>query len=273
MARQLLPKVPQVAVFDTSFHHTMPEHAYIYAVPYELYKENRVRRYGFHGTSHRYVAARAAAMLGKPLAEVEPHHLPPRQRLLDDRHPARRVDRHHHGPDAARGPGDGHALGRHRPGAHRLPGAGQEDVGRRRSTTCSTRRAGCSGCPGSSNDVRSVLKAEAEGNARAKLALDIYCYRIKKYIGAYTAALGSVHALVFTAGVGENSAVDPAPRPRGHGAARLHARSGQERAGGRQGDGHRHRRARRIRILAVPTNEELLIAQDTYEVAAKGRCG
>jgi acetate kinase len=252
-------------VFDTSYHHTIPEHAFIYAVPYELYKENRVRRYGFHGTSHRYVAGRAASLLGKPLDEANliTCHLGNGCSMTAIRG-GKSID-----TSMGLTPLEGLVMGTRSGDIDPALVAYLERV---KALSVSqidkllNKKSGLLGLSGLSNDVRSVLEAEAAGNRRAKLALDIYCYRIRKYIGAYTAAVGKVHALVFTAGVGENSApirqrVLEGMEPLGYALDP----GKNEQAAGKEMDIAAERSS--IRILVVPTNEELLIALDTYALA------
>ena len=264
VARELLPGVPQVAVFDTAFHHTLPERAFIYAVPYELYKEHRVRRYGFHGTSHRYVAARAAAMLGKPLHEANliTCHLGNGCSMAAIRE-GRSID-----TTMGLTPLEGLVMGTRSGDIDPALIAYLERVTKMSVAQIDNllnKKSGLLGLSGLSNDVRTILAAEGEGKVRPGLALEIYCYRIKKYIGAYTAAIGVVHAVVFTAGVGENSSVIRARvlegmEPLGY----TLDQKKNEQAIGKELD--IATADSRIRILAVPTNEELLIAQDTYDV-------
>jgi len=264
-ARRLLPGVPQAAVFDTAFHQTMPERAFVYAVPYELVREVRLRRYGFHGTSHRFVAQRAARLLGRESAACNliTCHLGNGCSITAIR-AGRSVD-----TSMGLTPLEGLVMGTRSgdidaavvPFLERVKGMSVAEVDR-----LLNKQSGLLGLSGVSNDMRALLQAEADGNKRAALALDVYCYRIRKYVGAYTAVLGEVHAVVFTAGVGENSAV-----------IRERSLSGLERLGYKL-DAEKNRQAVRreldvaatdspIRILVVPTNEELLIAQDTYELA------
>ncbi len=267
VAREVMPKVPQVAVFDTSFHQTIPEHAYLYAVPYELYKEHRVRRYGFHGTSHRFVAARAAAMLNKPASEANliTCHLGNGCSMTAIRG-GKSVD-----TSMGLTPLEGLVMGTRSGDVDPALVAYLERVRKLKVSEIDSllnKKSGLLGLSGSSNDVRSVLKAEAEGDKRAALAMSIYCYRIKKYIGSYTAALGKVHAVVFTAGVGENSATVRARVMEGMEPLGYHLdRAKNDQAVGKELDVATADSP--IRILAVPTNEELLIAQDTYEIASK----
>ena len=265
VARELLPHTPQVAVFDTAFHQSIPEYAYTYAVPYELYTEHRVRRYGFHGTSHRFVAGQAAVLLGRLPSEVNliTAHLGNGASVT--------AVRRGQSVDTSMGltPLEGLVMGTRCgdidpaliPYLARVKGMGVEEIDR-----LLNKKSGLLGVSGLSNDVRTLLQAEAKGDRRAALALAIYCYRIKKYVGAYTAALGQVDALVFTGGVGEN-------------AASLRERSimRMERLGyelDREKNEARARGERDIaaagsasRILVIPTNEELMIARDAYGVA------
>jgi len=267
VARELLPKVPQVAVFDTSFHQSMPDYAYTYAIPYELYKEHKVRRYGFHGTSHRYVAGRAAALLGKPLSELNliTAHLGNGCSITAIRG-GRSVD-----TSMGLTPLEGLVMGTRSGDIDPALVAYLERV--KKLTVAEidnllNKKSGLLGLSGKSNDVRSVLAAEAEGDKRAALAMSIYCYRVKKYLGAYSAALGKVNAVVFTAGVGENAAsvrarVLETPEPPGY---ILDPEKNQS-AGGKDLDVATA--SSPIRILVIPTNEELLIAQDTFEIASR----
>jgi len=266
-ARELLPGVPQVAVFDTAFHQTMPERAFIYPMPYELYREVRLRRYGFHGTSHRFVMHGAARLLGKPVESL---------RLitchLGNGCSITAIDRGR-SVDTSMGltPLEGLVMGTRSGDIDPAIVAFLERVKGMKLAEIDgllNKQSGLLGLSGKSNDVRTLLEAEAAGDKRAALALDVYCYRVRKYIGAYTAVLGDVSAVVFTAGVGENSPV-----------MRERIVEGLRPLGYRL-DGERNRQAVRvamdvaeadspIRILVVPTNEELLIARDTYALARR----
>jgi len=266
-ARQLLPGVPHVAVFDTAFHQTMPETAYVYAIPYELYRDDGVRRYGFHGTSHRYVAERAAEMLGIPLARLDAVtcHLGNGCSVAAVK-AGRCVD-----TSMGLTPLEGLVMGTrcgdidpaiifHLAEVKGLAFAEINDI--------LNKRSGLLGLSGVSNDMRSVTRAAAEGNERARLALAVFAYRVRKYIGAYLAALGRADAVVFTGGIGEN-----APQ------RRADILSGLDRLGIRL-DSAKNARARGaeadvsvddspVRVLVIPTNEELVIARDTAAIAAK----
>ena len=264
VARALLPGVPQVAVFDTAFHQTMPKHAYLYALPYELYEELGVRRYGFHGTSHRYVSERAAALLGRPPGEtnVITCHLGNGASITAVRG-GRSVD-----TSMGLTPLEGLVMGT-RSGdidAAILPTLGRMrgmDLGELDALL--NKKSGLLGVSGVSNDVRALLAAEADGNERARLALDVYAYRVRKYIGAYTAALGVVDALVFTAGVGENSAVMRARILEGLAPLGYALDAGRNAAA--RGEADVATDASAARVLVIPTREELVIARDTWRVA------
>ncbi len=265
VARRLLPKVPQVAVFDTSFHQTLPPRAYRYALPKSFYADDRVRRYGFHGTSHKYVAGRAAELLGKPLSAIDliTCHLGNGASMAAIAK-GRVVD-----TTMGLTPLEGLVMGTR---CGDIDPAIIFHLARTRSLTIDeldralNKQSGLLGLSGTSNDVRTLLEASAAGDEDAALALEVYCYRIKKYVGAYWAALGRLDALVFTAGVGENS---PAVRAKvcegldGLGLVIDPAKNdwvrGETDISGAQ-DG--------TRVLVVPTNEERLIATDTFALAS-----
>jgi acetate kinase len=267
-ARAILPDVPQVAVFDTSFHQTMPAHAYLYGLPYVLYQRYGVRRYGFHGTSHRFVSRRLAELLG---------------RRADD--PGLRLVTCHLGNGcsvaAIRGgrsvdtsmgftPLEGLVMGT-RSGdvdpAALLHVMGREELGAGELNTMLNKHAGLLGISGVSNDMRALLEAEAAGHERARAAVDVFCYRLRKYIASYVGALGGLDGLAFAGGIGENA---PAVRERalaglaavgiGLDPARNQALVGQE--GEVSPDGSP------ARVFVVPTNEELLIARDTFAIVS-----
>lgn len=267
VAQELLPDVPQVGVFDTAFHQTMPMHAFLYALPYELYEELGVRRYGFHGTSHRYVSERAAALLGRPVAEtnVITCHLGNGASITAVKG-GRSID-----TSMGLTPLEGLVMGTR---SGDLDAAILPTLGRMRGWSLGeldallNKKSGLLGVSGLSNDVRALLAAEAEGNDRAGLALDVYAYRVRKYIGAYTAALGTVHAVVFTAGVGENSATMRARILDGLAPLGYALDAGRNEAA--RGEADVATDASPARILVVPTREELVIARDTWRVAFGG---
>ena len=210
-ARDLLRDAPHVAVFDTSFHQTMEPIAFLYGLPYVLYQRHGIRRYGFHGTSHRFVSRRAAERLGRRGRSRAPgHHLPPRQRLLGRRDPRRPFGRHLDGLHPARGPGDGQPQRRHRPG-DRAPRDGEGGARRGGAERAAQQALRPARAVGPQQRHAQAAGGRGGGNERAKLAVDVFCYRLRKYIGAYVAALGGLDALVFTGGIGENA---PAVRER-----------------------------------------------------------
>jgi acetate kinase len=267
-ARAVLPKVPQVAVFDTSFHQTMPAEAYVYGIPYVLYQRHGIRRYGFHGTSHRFVSRRAAEMLGRspedPGLRVITCHLGNGCSVAAVRG-GRSVD-----SSMGFTPLEGLVMGT-RCGdidpAVLLHIIAREEIGPAELNALLNKHSGLLGISGVSNDMRALLDAEASGNERAKLAVDVFCYRLRKYIAAYTGVLGGVDAVAFAGGIGENA---PAVRAR--------ALTGLD-ALGLSIDPARNEGARGIeadispagtgaRVLVVMTNEELLIARDTYRIVS-----
>ena len=200
---ELLTNVPQVAVFDTAFHQTMPDHAYMYGIPYSLYKKYGIRRYGFHGTSHRYVSKRACDFLGLDLANTKmiTAHIGNGASIA--------AIENGKSVDTSMGftPIEGLMMGT-RSGDVDLGVVTflmeKEMIGSASVSTLFNKHSGVLGVSGISSDMRDIEKAISEGNERAKLALDMYEYRIKKYIGSYIAALNGVDVLVFTGGVGEN---------------------------------------------------------------------
>mgnify|MGYP005810020299 FL=1 len=256
--------VPQVAVFDTAFHQTMPPVAYTYALPYEYYEQDKVRRYGFHGTSHKYVSQRAAAMLGKPLEELKliSCHLGNGSSITA-------ID-HGKSVDTTMGftPLAGLPMGTR---------SGDLDAGILeylmnkhgynidQMLDVLNKKSGVLGISGVSSDFRDLEDAAPKGNQRAQLALDVFHYSVKKYIGSYAAAMGGVDAIIFTAGVGENGPD-----------TRAEAVSGLEFMGVKLDPEKNNTRGKevdiaaddsKVRILVIPTNEELMIAMDTAAIA------
>ncbi len=201
--KELMPDVPQVGVFDTAFHQTMPEHAYMYGLPYSLYEKYAIRRYGFHGTSHRYVSRRACEFLGVPYEE---------QRIITahiGNGASIAAIKNGVSVDTSMGmtPVEGLLMGTRSGDID----AGvlsyimeKENIGSQAISTIVNKYSGVIGVSGISSDMREIEAAVANKDERATLALDMYNYRIKKYIGAYAAALGGLDILVFTGGVGEN---------------------------------------------------------------------
>ena len=252
--------VPQVAVFDTAFHQTMPAKAFMYALPYEYYEKDKVRRYGFHGTSHKYVSGRAAIMLGKPIEELKliSCHLGNGSSItaIDG---GRSVD-----TSMGFTPLAGLPMGTR---------SGDLDAGILeylmhkhgydidKMLNILNKKSGVEGISGVSSDFRDLETAANEGNDRAQLALDVFAYSVKKLIGSYAAAMGGVDAVIFTAGVGEN---DPGTRAKAvAGLEFMGIQIDPEKNNVRGKEVDVAAAGSRARVLVIPTNEELMIAQDT----------
>jgi len=258
---RLLPGKPQVGVFDTSFHLQMPPKAFLYGIPYELYKRHKIRRYGFHGTSHRFVSQRAADILGKKFNElkiVTAH--------LGNGCSMAAVDRGH-SVDTTMGftPLEGLLMGT-RSGdldpSLILYIMSKEGLSLNEAGTLLNKHSGLIGISGESSDMREILSAVNEGNKRAKYAFEIFCYRIKKYLGAYTAAMGGVDAFVFTGGIGENS-----PDVRLETCCNLEFLGIQiDDAKNKNSEEIISTEGSKVAVLKIPTNEELVIALDTSEI-------
>lgn len=261
--RALMPNTPMVAVFDTAFHQTMPDYAYMYALPYELYKEKGIRRYGFHGTSHRYVSEVAAKMLGKDLKDckIVTCHLGNGASIAA-------VD-HGRSVDTSMGytPLEGLVMGT-RSGdldpaivTHLIEtGMTEKEV-----NNILNKKSGVYGLSGVSSDFRDIEKAAEEGNERAKLALNVFHYRVKKYIGAYMAAMGGADAIVFTAGLGENSPETREEVCKGLEFLGIEIDTAKNNVRGKQQD--LSKTGARVKTFVIPTNEELMIARDTQNIA------
>jgi acetate kinase len=266
-ARSIFPESPQVAVFDTAFHQTLPKKAYIYALPYDLYEQHRVRRYGFHGTSHAYVAEKAAEYLNRPPDELNLITL-----HLGNGASAAAIQ-NGRCVDTSMGltPLEGLVMGtRSGDMDPAIPFflANHLNMSLNDIDGLLNKESGLKGICGA-NDMRVVLDRAAKGDDRAGLALEVYTYRIKKYIGAYAAVLGRLDALVFTGGIGENA---PAVRERCcQDLACLNIeidpdKNHQPNYGPRQISPPQSK----VRVLVVPTNEELKIARETLSVV-RGR--
>jgi len=263
-ALEKLPGRLQVAVFDTAFHRSLPPRAFLYALPYELYEQHHVRRYGFHGTSHAYVSARAAEILSVPREQCNLITL-----HLGNGCSATAV-RNGRSVDTSMGmtPLEGLVMGT-RCGdidpALSYFLSEELDMTPAQVYDLFNRRSGLLGLSGRANDMREIIQKAEKGNPRAQKALDLFCYRAKKYIGAYRAVLGKVDAVVFTAGIGENSPTVRRLVCEGLDSMGLHLdRMRNETAVGEEAiisaaDSP-------TAILVVPTDEELKIAIDTYEI-------
>jgi acetate kinase len=263
-ALKMLPDVPHAAVFDTAYHQTMPPHAYLYGLPYVLYQRHAIRKYGFHGTSHRFVAWRSRVLLGRPREEtrlVTCH--------LGNGASASAID-HGRSVDTSLGftPLEGLIMGTRTGDLD--PGVifylmHKEDLAEHQLTTLLNKHSGLYGISGVSNDMRELLAEEAKGHPRAKLAVDMFCYRLRKYIAAFAGAMGGVDAVIFTGGIGENAAPVRARSLAGLGFMGIAIDPAKNAAAvGVEADISAADAA--VRTLVIPTNEELLIARDTVRV-------
>jgi acetate kinase len=264
-AREHLPGVPQVAAFDTSFHHTLPPRAYVYGLPYEYLTEKKIRRYGFHGISHRYVSWRFAQLHGKQRADYRmiTCHLGNGCSMCAVEH-GRSID-----TSMGFTPLEGLIMGSR---------SGDVDAGAVLHLITHEHRdpaallqilngaSGLKGISGISNDMRDLLREAHGGNERAALAVDAFCYRIRKYIGTYLAAMNGADVLIFTGGIGENSALIRAQICEG--LSNLGITVDPE-ANERDNREAREIGASKIPVWVVPTDEELLIARDTLRCILK----
>lgn len=265
-AQTVFPELPQVGVFDTAFHQTLPKHAYLYAVPYDWYTDHGVRRYGFHGTSHRYVAGETARRLGKKLPDLSAiiAH-------LGNGCSASAIEAGQ-SADTTMGisPLEGLVMGTRSgdvdPALHEFIAAAK-GWSLERIMKALNKESGLLGISGESNDMRTLLAAAEKGNERAKLAIEVFAYRLAKSVMSLTAALSKLDAIVFTGGIGENSekvrartlehlrvlgvTVDP----------ELNAVNGDDKTG-------RITVVESVPCMVVPTNEELMIARETLKITA-----
>lgn len=263
---ELMPSVPQVAVFDTAFHQTMPPKAYMYALPYEAYEKYGVRRYGFHGTSHRYVSRRACEFLGLDYEK---------QRIITchiGNGASITAIKDGKSIDTSMGltPTEGLMMGTRVGDVD--PGAlvyimEQEKLDAQGLSKLINKRSGVAGITGGSSDMRDVEDAIARGDERAKLAMDMYEYRILKYIGAYAAVLGGVDVIVFTAGVGENqiSSREDICKKLAFMGVTFNAEANKKRGQEIEISGADSK----VHVVVIPTDEELMIAEDTASIVEK----
>jgi len=264
--KNILPNVPQIAVFDTAFHQTMPDYAYMYALPYEYYTKYGIRRYGFHGTSHRYVSAKACEFLGLDYnkTKIVTAHVGNGGSLAAICNGKVK--------DTSMGltPVEGLMMGT-RSGDVDLGAISflieKENLDSKGLSNLINKKSGLLGITGIASDIRDVDNAAKEGNDRARLALDMYHYRIKKYVGAYAAAMGGIDVLVFTGGVGENQI-----------SARKAICEGLEFMGIELDDAKNQVRGEnaiiskdnsKVKIVVIPTDEELVIATDAMNIVSK----
>ena len=257
---EAMPGVPQVAVFDTAFHQTMPAESYLYALPYEYYEKYKIRRYGFHGTSHKYVAGRAAAMLGKDIKDLK-------------------IVTCHLGNGSSIAAVDGGKSVDTTMGFTPLAGLlmgtrcgdidpavvtflqEKEGLSAAEIDSIMNKKSGIAGLSGVSSDFRDVETAAKEGNKVAEIGLNMFDYQVKKYIGAYAAAMGGVDAVVFTAGIGENNKVMRANVAGGLGFMGIKIDDEKNAIRGEEIDISAEGAS--VRVLVIPTNEELAIAMET----------
>ena len=262
--QRILPDMPQCGVFDTAFHSHMPPKSYLYGIPYELYKKYKIRRYGFHGTSHLYVSQRAAELLGKSVNELKiiTAHLGNGCSIA--------AVKHGQSIDTSMGftPLEGLLMGT-RSGdldpSLILYIMGKEGLTVGEANTLLNKHSGLIGISGESSDMREILSAVKDNQQRAKWAFEIFSYRIKKYIGSYAAAMGGLDALVFTGGIGENAKE-----------VREEVCKDMEFLGielddlkNSNGDEFISKSNSKVSVLRIPTNEELVIALDTAKIVSE----
>ncbi len=265
---KVMPGTPQVAVFDTAFHQTMPKKAFLYALPYEYYEKYKVRRYGFHGTSHRYISKRAAEFLGKKPEELKivTCHLGNGSSLA--------AVKYGKCFDTSMGltPLEGLPMGT-RSGSLDPAILGfvmpRENLTIDEMTTILNKKSGVLGVSGISSDFRDLEAASAEGKERATLALDMFKYNVTKLIGSYAAAMGGVDVIVFTAGVGENS---PGLRLEiCENLAFMGVKVDPEKNNVRGKETDVSAADSKVKVLVIPTNEELVIARDTQDIVTAAK--
>ena len=262
---EIMPNIPQVAVFDTAFHQTMPKYAFLYGLPYEAYTKYGVRRYGFHGTSHKFVSQRTAEMMGKDMSDLRiiTCHLGNGASIA--------AIKFGKSIDTSMGftPLQGLVMGTRcgdidpaiPPFLMRKEGMTPDEV-----DTYLNKKSGVLGLSGLSSDFRDLEQAAEKGNERAQLAIDVFAYTVRKYIGSYVAAMGGVDAIVFTAGLGENS-----PHMRDqicNGLEYLGTRIDSVRNSVRGKEQEISVEGSKVKIFVIPTNEELVIARDTKTICA-----
>jgi acetate kinase len=260
---ELMPGVPQVGVFDTAFHQTMPKYSFLYGLPYEAYEKYGVRRYGFHGTSHKYVSQEAAKIMGEHMTNLRiiTCHLGNGASIT--------AIKHGKSIDTSMGftPLEGLVMGTRSgeidpaiiPFLMKKEGMTPEQI-----DGYLNKKSGVLGVSGVSSDFRDIEEAAGAGNERAQLALDIFAFKVKKYIGGYVAAMGGVDAIVFTAGLGENS---PSMRDKiCNGLEYLGTRIDPEKNNIRGKAQEISVDGAKTKLFVIPTNEELVIARDTEEI-------
>ncbi|RDY20919.1 acetate kinase [Criibacterium bergeronii] len=261
--QKILPNVKMVAVFDTAFHQTMPKESYLYALPYEYYEKYKIRRYGFHGTSHLYVSQRAADMLGKKPEQVNiiTCHLGNGASCAAVK-AGKCVDTSM-GLTPLEGLIMGTRCGDMDPAIVTFL-MDKEKLDTKGINEVMNKKSGVLGMSGVSSDFRDIEDAQAQGNEKAKVALDAYHQRVKKYIGAYYSELGHVDAIVFTAGLGENSAKSREEICKGLEELGIELDTQKNKVRGKEEIVSKD--SSKIKIMVIPTNEELVIARDTLRL-------
>ncbi len=260
----LMPNIPQVGVFDTAFHQTMEPHSFMYAIPYSLYTKYGIRRYGFHGTSHRYVSNRVAELMNKDIKDLKiiSCHLGNGASIAAIKH-GKSVD-----TSMGLTPVEGLMMGT-RTGDLDVGALtfimSKEVIGIDATNTLLNKHSGVLGVSGVSSDMREVEDAAKAGNERALLALDMYQYRVKKYIGSYTAAMGGVDVIIFTGGIGENAVEIRENIVSNFEYLGLEFDNSKNK-GVRAVEKELTKDSSKVKVWIVPTDEELVIARDTYEI-------
>ncbi len=268
--KQILAGVPQVAVFDTAFHQKMPPYAYIYGIPYVLYKRYGIRRYGFHGPSHFYVSHRAAKMMNRPIERLKmiTCHLGNGASMAAIKGGI--------SVDTSMGftPLEGLLMGT-RSGdldpAIILHIMAREELSLHEANTLLNKHSGLQGISGISGDMRDIIGEAQKGNSFAQLALDVYCYRIRKYIGAYAAVLGGVDALIFTAGIGENSSLIRKKSCENLEFLGLKIDEQKNQKASSKQAMEIQSEDSKTKVFCIPTNEELVIALETKRVIREAK--
>ncbi len=265
--QRLLKDVPMVGVFDTAFHHKIPDYAYIYGIPYLLYKRHGVRRYGFHGTSHYYVSQRAAEMTGKPLEELK-------------------MITTHLGNGCSMAAVDGGISVDTTMGFTPLEGLlmgtrsgdidagavlhimGREELSLGEINTLLNKHSGLIGISGASSDMREIVEEMKGGNDRARLAFQVFAYRVRKYIGSYAAAMGGLNTIVFTGGIGENSTDIRKETLKNLEFLGVELDENANESG--KGERKISKDSSPVDVFVIPTNEELVIALETKRIVEEG---
>jgi acetate kinase len=267
--QSLIPTIPQVAVFDTAFHTTMPNYAYMYAIPFALYKKYGIRRYGFHGTSHRYVYARACEILGVKAQDLKivTCHLGNGASVCAIKDGI--------SVDTSMGftPVEGLIMGS-RSGDIDMGAVtyimDKEKIGTKSASILFNKHSGLLGISGTSSDMREIREASNKGDERSKLAIKMFDYRIKKYIGAYAAAMGGIDLLIFTGGIGENSDQTRSGVCEGMEFLGIEL-DDQINAGLRSKETTISKKDSKVKVMVIPTNEELMIAIDTQRIISENK--